>query len=188
MDTTSTFFFCCSCGSLAACRWWWSCPPLQAGHQHHGGRLGGQVQALVGAAHQRLELVVHHADQSLAGGQRADHLLADGLLLDLGDGVLHHRQRGRRPRAAPCAPAQPPGCFLPSGGPAAEVLTTLDRRWVRLSSMLGRGLGRVTWVNCGYVCAQFYFISSPPRFTPAGRFFWRTCVTPDSAPGRAAPK
>ena len=74
---------------------------LQAGHQDHRRRLRGEVQfghrleraVLVGLAHRGGELAVHDAHQRLARRQRADHVLAQRLVLDAGDEVAHHRQR-----------------------------------------------------------------------------------------------
>ena len=72
---------------------------LQAGHQDHRRRLGGEVQLGHGLsapcrlAHGGGELAVHDAHQRLARRQRAHHLLAERLVLDAGDEVAHHRQR-----------------------------------------------------------------------------------------------
>ena len=65
---------------------------MQAGHQDHRRRLGGETQADPGAAHQLGQLAVNYTDQRLAGGERADDFLADGFFLDAGDEFLHHRQ------------------------------------------------------------------------------------------------
>ena len=52
-----------------------------------------EIERHVGRAHQSGELVVHHADHRLAGGEAADHLLAERALLDVRDEFLDHRQR-----------------------------------------------------------------------------------------------
>jgi hypothetical protein len=66
---------------------------LQAGHQDHRRRLGGEVEPGTGAAHQFGEFAMDDADQCLAGRQRADHFLAEGLFPDAGGELLDHRQR-----------------------------------------------------------------------------------------------
>jgi len=65
---------------------------LQAGHQDDGGRLGGKVDVGHTLAHGRREFLVHDRHQHLAGVQRADHLLAQRLLLDPRDEVAHDGQ------------------------------------------------------------------------------------------------
>ena len=66
---------------------------LQAREQDHRRRLHGEIERRGRAAHQRGELAMDDADQRLTRRQRADDLLADGLLLDRGDEVLDDRQR-----------------------------------------------------------------------------------------------
>ena len=65
---------------------------LQAGHQDHYRRLGGQIERAILFAHEARQLVAHHADQGLSGGQRTDHFLADSLAADLGNEITHHFQ------------------------------------------------------------------------------------------------
>ena len=66
---------------------------LQARHQDHRRRLGGEVDVGDALAHGGHQLVVHDAHQRLARVQRAHHLLPQRLLLDAGDEVAHHGQR-----------------------------------------------------------------------------------------------
>ena len=66
---------------------------MQAGHQDHRRRLGGEVDVGDAFAHRRGELAVDDADQRLARRERAHHLGAERLVLDAGDEVAHHRQR-----------------------------------------------------------------------------------------------
>jgi hypothetical protein len=66
---------------------------LQAGHQDHGRRLGGQVDVGHALAHRGGQFLVHDAHQRLARVERAGHLLAQRLVLDAGDEVAHHGQR-----------------------------------------------------------------------------------------------
>jgi len=65
---------------------------LQAGHQDHGRRLGGEVDVGHARAHGGSQLAVDDAHQHLARRERAHHLGAQGLVLDAGDEVAHHRQ------------------------------------------------------------------------------------------------
>jgi hypothetical protein len=65
---------------------------LQAGHQDHGGRLGGEVDVAHALAHGGGQLLVDDAHQRLAGLERAQHLLAQRLFLHAGDEVAHHGQ------------------------------------------------------------------------------------------------
>jgi hypothetical protein len=65
---------------------------LQAGHEEHGGGLGGEGQGRGVLAHQVGKFPVHHADELLAGGEAGEHLLAHGLFLHPGDEVAHHGQ------------------------------------------------------------------------------------------------
>ena len=54
---------------------------LQAGHQDHGGRHGGEVECIVVLAHQFGQFAVYHADQRLAGGEAVDDFLSRARLL-----------------------------------------------------------------------------------------------------------
>ena len=65
---------------------------LQTCHQHDGGRLGVEVDAFVGIAHDPRQFAMDDAYQRLAGAQRADDLLADRLFLDRRNEFLDHRQ------------------------------------------------------------------------------------------------
>ena len=58
-----------------------------------GRRLRGKVEPGRLTAHELGQFAMHHADQRLAGSERADHLLPHRLFLDAGDEVLDHRQR-----------------------------------------------------------------------------------------------
>ena len=65
---------------------------LQARHQDHGGRLGGQVDVGHAFAHGGGQLAVDDADQRLPRLERAQHLLPQRFFLDAGDEVAHHGQ------------------------------------------------------------------------------------------------
>jgi hypothetical protein len=75
---------------------------LQADHEHAHRRHRGEIEAgavqhrglgsIRVAAEHAHEFVVDDLHDHLAGGDRLDHRLADGLLADRGDEVLHHRQ------------------------------------------------------------------------------------------------
>ena len=69
---------------------------LQADHQDHRRRFRGEVDRRRLAAKGVDEGVVDDLDDLLAGGDGAQHLLADRALPDLGDEVLDHRQRDIR--------------------------------------------------------------------------------------------
>ncbi|MCY1206449.1 hypothetical protein D9M72_180200 [compost metagenome] len=66
---------------------------LQAGHEDHGRRLGREVDVRHALAHGGGEFAVDDADQRLARLERAQHFLAERLLLHAGDEVAHHGQR-----------------------------------------------------------------------------------------------
>ena len=66
---------------------------LQSGQQQDRRRLHGEIEGRRRGAHQRGKLAVDYADQRLPGRQRADHFLADRLVLDLRHEVLDDRQR-----------------------------------------------------------------------------------------------
>ena len=65
---------------------------LQTGHEYHRRRLGGKIEPDVGAAHELLEFIVHHADQGLARRKRPDDLLPERLFTHAGNEILDHRQ------------------------------------------------------------------------------------------------
>jgi len=65
---------------------------LQAGHQDHGWRLGGEVDVRHAFAHRRGEFAVDDSYQRLSRGQRPHDLCAERFFLDAGDEVTHHRQ------------------------------------------------------------------------------------------------
>ena len=65
---------------------------LKPRHQDHRRGLGGQVQGLVGLAHDPHQLVVDDLDQHLTRGQGLGDLLPQGLLADVLDELAHHRQ------------------------------------------------------------------------------------------------
>ncbi len=60
---------------------------LQAGHENHGGRLGGEVEARGVFAEQGDQLVAHDFDHLLGGRKRGEHFGADGLFADVLDEV-----------------------------------------------------------------------------------------------------
>ena len=66
---------------------------LQSRQQHDRRRLHGEIEGHRGGAHQCGELAVDDADQRLPRRQRADHFLADRLVLDLPYEVLDDGQR-----------------------------------------------------------------------------------------------
>ena len=66
---------------------------LQASHQDHGGRLGGQIDVGHPFAHGGGQLFVDDAHQRLAGLERAHHVLAECFLFDAGHEVAHDGQR-----------------------------------------------------------------------------------------------
>jgi hypothetical protein len=67
---------------------------LQAGHQDHGRRVEREVQplGLAFAAQHLDQAVVGDLDHLVGGADRADHRLARGLFLGLGDEIADHRQ------------------------------------------------------------------------------------------------
>ena len=65
---------------------------LQAGQQHHRRRVGGEVQGVVGLAHQAHQLVAHHLHERLPGVQGRIHLPADGAFAHPVDEGAHHGQ------------------------------------------------------------------------------------------------
>ena len=54
---------------------------------------GREVQGRIAATHQQRKFGMHDADQRLTRGQAADDFMPEGLVLDPGDEVAHHRQR-----------------------------------------------------------------------------------------------
>ena len=65
---------------------------LQARHQDDGRGLGGEVDVGDALAHSGGQLAVDDGDQRLPGLERAQHLLAQRLVLHAGDEVAHHGQ------------------------------------------------------------------------------------------------
>ena len=72
----------CAVGGLTA--------SLQAAHQQHGRDPGGNIDALVGAAHQLGQLVIHYLDDLLGGGQAFQHPGADALFGDIRHKLFGH--------------------------------------------------------------------------------------------------
>ena len=65
---------------------------LQAGHEHHHRWLRGEIQGLVGLAHDLDEFLVHHLDERLARREALGDLLAEGPLTHVVCEGLDHRQ------------------------------------------------------------------------------------------------
>ncbi len=61
--------------------------PCKPGHQNHGRRLGGEVEARGVFAEQRNQFVADDLDHLLGGRERGEHFAADGLLADVLDEV-----------------------------------------------------------------------------------------------------
>src|SRR5690606_31946166 len=128
--------------------------------------------------HQRLEFVVHHANQGLAGGQRGDDLLADGLFLDLGDEVLHHRQRdvGFEQRHAHLAHGLL-DVFFRQAGLAAQGLDDFGQALSQIVEHVRAGLGRVTWSKLRLRMRTILLHLVPASlYAAGGLLFWRTCI------------
>ena len=66
---------------------------LQSREQDHRRRLRREIERRGRDAHQGCELAMDDRDERLAGGQRAHHFLANGLVLHGGDEVLDDGQR-----------------------------------------------------------------------------------------------
>lgn len=66
---------------------------LQARHQHHGGWLRGQVQALVFFAHRRHQFVTNNLHELLAWRQAFVNFMPYRFLFYAVNEVTHHRQR-----------------------------------------------------------------------------------------------
>ena len=61
---------------------------LEAAHQHDAGRLGGELNPGVAAAHEGSQLLVDDLDDLLGGGEAFENLLPDRALADRLDEVL----------------------------------------------------------------------------------------------------
>ncbi len=104
---------------------------LQARHHDHHRRLGGQIQGVVGVAHGVHQLVVDDLDERLARVKAFQHLLTEGLFLDLLHELLDHRQGhvGLQQRLAHLAQGVADIVFgeLPLAGQAFQRLTQAVR-------------------------------------------------------------
>src|ERR1035438_4740922 len=56
---------------------------LQSGHENHGGRLGGEVEACGVAAEQPDKLVAHDFDDLLGGRERSEDFASDRFFADV---------------------------------------------------------------------------------------------------------